>query len=202
MAEETPFRIALVAILCAMMAIMVYHRLQAARAGDRISRTEEGLALAIALRGIGGGALALATLAYLVDPAWMAWAQVPLPSWLRWLGAIVGSAFVGFLFWTMINLGKNLTDTVVTRAHATLVTSGPYRWVRHPFYVSIGMLTLAMTLLAANWFMAAGGILVLTLLVIRTDKEEQNLAAKFGDSYREYMATTGRFMPTMRHRRR
>jgi len=37
------------------------------------------------------------------------------------------------MYWTLSNLGKNLTDTVVTRAGATLVTTGPYRLVRLSF---------------------------------------------------------------------
>ena len=40
----------------------------------------------------------------------------------------------GLLVWTFRCLGKNLTDTVVTRQEHTLVMQGPYRWVRHPFY--------------------------------------------------------------------
>lgn len=38
--------------------------------------------------------------------------------------------------WTFIVLGPNLTDTVVTRKVHGLVTTGPSRWVRHPFHVA------------------------------------------------------------------
>ena len=57
------------------------------------------------------------------------------------------------------------------------------------------MMILAITLLAANWFVLLFGIVVVSLLVLRTRKEEENLVARFGDSYRAYMAQTGRFVP-------
>jgi protein-S-isoprenylcysteine O-methyltransferase Ste14 len=38
---------------------------------------------------------------------------------------------------------------------------------------------------------------VLILLVVRTAKEEQMLIDRFGDDYRRYMVTTGRFFPRL-----
>jgi protein-S-isoprenylcysteine O-methyltransferase Ste14 len=84
---------------------------------------------------------------------------------------------------------------VITRASATLVTSGPYRWVRHPFYVTVTLLFLSATIIAANWLIGASSAAILGLLAIRTPKEEQKLIERFGDGYRQYMATTGRYVP-------
>lgn len=91
------------------------------------------------------------------------------------------------MYWTLSSLGKNLTDTVVTRAEATLVTYGPYRWVRHPFYVTAGLLMASVTLLAANWLIGVSSLLVLVLLAVRTP-EEQLLIDRFGQQYRDYIA--------------
>jgi protein-S-isoprenylcysteine O-methyltransferase Ste14 len=99
------------------------------------------------------------------------------------------------MYWTLASLGKNLTDTVVTRAEATLVTHGPYRYVRHPFYATAALLMASVTMLSANWLIGASSIIVLALLAIRTPKEEQMLIDKFGDDYRRYMRMTGRFFP-------
>ena len=103
----------------------------------------------------------------------------------------------GLLVWTFRCLGKNLTDTVVTRQKHTLVTHGPYRWVRHPFYSSAVLVISGNSLAAANWFFFVAGCLMFLLLVIRTRKEEQNLIARFGDDYRNYMQRTGRFVPRL-----
>jgi protein-S-isoprenylcysteine O-methyltransferase Ste14 len=48
-------------------------------------------------------------------------------SGVRWFGVMWESGCSGLMYWTLSSLGKNLTDTVVTRAEATLVTHGPYR---------------------------------------------------------------------------
>ena len=85
------------------------------------------------------------------------------------------------MYWTLTNLGKNLTDTVATRRDATLVTSGPYHFVRHPFYVTAALLMAGVALLSANWFIGACGLAGIVLLVARTPKEEEKLVEKFGD---------------------
>ncbi len=196
MDDETPYRWAVLAIMAGAMSIAAYHRLQAAKSRERISRKEEGLVFAIVLR-LAGLGLWLATFAYLIEPRWIAWAALPLPAALRWSGAVVGAISCGLMFWTLTNLGKNLTDTVVTRAGAYLVTSGPYRWVRHPFYVTAALLMTSVTLLSANTLIGACSLVILTMLAIRTPKEEQNLIERFGDEYRNYIDKTGRFVPRL-----
>ncbi len=127
----------------------------------------------------------------------MAWSSVPLPVWVRWIGVAIGVLGALLLTWTFHCIGKNITDTVVTRKEHFLVTTGPYRWVRHPFYVAFALAMLANSLVTANWFVFATGAVVLLLLVIRTSKEEEKLIERFGDEYRQYMATTGRFWPRL-----
>lgn len=193
MPDETPYRIAIIAIAVLTMPIGLYHRLQAA-SGERISHREEGYLFAAALRLVGLTA-AIAMLAYLIHPPLMQWGAMPLPAWLRWSGLLIGLFCPLLMYWTLSHLGKNLTDTVVTRRDATLVTSGPYRWVRHPFYVTGALLLLSLTLLAANAAIGAAGLLALGLLAVRTPKEEEMLLDRFGEAYAEYMSRTGRFFP-------
>jgi protein-S-isoprenylcysteine O-methyltransferase Ste14 len=177
--------------------IGIYHRLQSQATGETLDRRQEGLFMLATLRPVGvmlwGGVIA-----YLVDPAWMAWSSIPLPAWLRWTGVAMCAGGGGVMIWTFRRLGRNLTDTVVTRREHTLVMNGPYRWVRHPFYVSGALFVLGTSLIAANWFLFVGGILFVVLIVIRTRTEEEKLLARFGESYRAYMERTGRFVPRVR----
>jgi protein-S-isoprenylcysteine O-methyltransferase Ste14 len=99
------------------------------------------------------------------------------------------------MIWTFRTLGSNLTDTIVTRQRHTLVTLGPYRYMRHPFYLCGGILALANGLASANAFVLLTGGLAFVLLARRTAKEEELLIARFGDSYRRYREQTGRFIP-------
>jgi len=142
-----------------------------------------------------GLVLWLAAIAYMVNPAWMAWSATPLPSWLRWIGVGIYASGLAMLTWTLRSLGTNLTDTVVTRRAHTLVTHGPYRWVRHPFYGSMALVILANALVAANWFLLLTGGVVLSLIALRTRTEEEHLLARFGDAYGAYTMRTGRFVP-------
>ncbi len=193
MSDDQLFRLILLAGFVIFMPIGIYHRLKA-RTGEKLDRRQEGLFILVTLRLVGVAGMA-GLIAYLINPACLAWAAVPLLVWLRWTG--VGLAVIAgwLLVWMFRTLGRNLTDTVVTRKQHTLVTTGPYRWVRHPFYSSAALLILGNSFAAANWFFFVAGCLMLLLLVIRTRKEEQNLIARFGDEYRNYMQRTGRFVP-------
>ena len=195
MSDDQLFRLILLAGFVIFMPIGIYHRLKA-RTGEKLDRRQEGLFILITLRLVGLAGVA-GLIAYFINPACMAWAAVPLPVWLRWTG--VGFALIAglLLVWMFRTLGRNLTDTVVTRKQHTLVTTGPYRWVRHPLYSSAALVILGNSLAAASWFFFVAGCLMFMLLVIRTRKEEQNLIARFGDDYRNYMQRTGRFVPRL-----
>ena len=153
----------------------------------------------LTLRPIGLASM-LGLLTFVANPAWMPWSSVPLSSSLRWAGVGIGVVGGALLIWTFRTLGSNITDTVVTRRNHTLVTTGPYRFVRHPFYVSAALAYSANTLAAANWFIGLTGVLALSLLVLRTTTEEEHLVRRFGDDYRQYMRKTGRFFPRLAHR--
>ncbi|MGH9350377.1 MAG: isoprenylcysteine carboxylmethyltransferase family protein [Vicinamibacterales bacterium] len=201
MNQDATFRPVLVVGFLAVVLITLYHRLNSWASGEKLDRRQEGLFILTTLRPV-GLLLWLAVIAYMVNPAWMAWSSIPLPTWLRWTG--VGGCVIaaGLLTWTLRGLGTNLTDTVVTRRVHTLVTHGPYHWVRHPFYDSLAVLILAIALIAANWFMLLTGSIVLLLLIVRTRTEEEKLLARFGDAYRVYMSETGRFLPRIGANRR
>jgi protein-S-isoprenylcysteine O-methyltransferase Ste14 len=192
-ADQT-FRLILIAGSVIFFPVAIYHRLKAHSTGEKLDRWKEGPFTLFTLRPIGITVL-IGFFTYMVNPARMAWSSMPLPMWLRWLG--VGIAVIGgaLFVWTFRNLGKNLTDTVVTRREHTLVTTGPYRWVRHPFYVAAALSMLGNSLAAANWFLLGGGAVVFILLAIRTPIEEAQLLARFGGAYEAYMHRTHRFLP-------
>jgi len=196
MNHDPTFRMVLIVGALAVFPIALYHRLKSQATGEKLDRRQEGLFILFTLRPVAIAGM-LGLIAYMIDPSSMAWSSVPLPVWLRWTGAGVGVIAGGLLVWTLRTLGKNLTDTVVTRKEHTLVTSGPYRWVQHPFYDSAALCILANSLVAANWFLFLSGGLALVLIVIRTRTEEEKLLARFGDPYRAYLARTGRFFPRM-----
>ncbi|HKZ03324.1 MAG TPA: isoprenylcysteine carboxylmethyltransferase family protein [Pyrinomonadaceae bacterium] len=194
MSHNETFRAILIVGSLILFPIAVYHRFKSQATGEKLNRRQEGLFILFTLRPVGILSM-LGLIAYMVNPSWMAWSAVTLPDWLRWIGVGVGAAAGGLLIWTLHSLGKNLTDTVVTRREHTLVATGPYRWVRHPFYDSVALCVLANSLVASNWFLFLTGGLALVLIFVRTRTEEEKLLARFGDDYRAYRKRTGRFLP-------
>lgn len=194
MNHDPALRTILIVVFLVVLPIGVYHRVVSQSTREKLDRRQEGLFILATLRPL-GAAFWAGLIAWMINPGWMAWSALPLPVWGRWIGVAVLAVAGALLVWTFRCLGKNLTDTVVTRQQHTLIVHGPYRWIRHPFYDAAALLTLAISLITANWFLLVTGVLVFLLLIIRTRIEEKQLVARFGDSYRTYMEKTGRFFP-------
>lgn len=178
------------------MPVGIYFRLRSVT-DERLDRHQEGWWILLSLRPLALACM-LGLFAFLVEPTWMEWASFRLPSWVRWCGVALGPVAGGLIIWAFRSLGHNLTDTVVTRRDASLVTDGPYRWVRHPFYLAFAIAVTANTLLTANAFLAITGAAAFFVIVARTSIEEQRLIERFGPAYLDYMHHTGRFLPRIR----
>lgn len=191
------FRWLALAILLGAVSVSGYHRRRARQNGEVIPRAREG-ALLVALRGAVTLPLLLTILAHVATPMWMAWASFPAPAWLRWSGAALGLACIPAAVWVLRSLGRNVSETVLTKAHHALVTAGPYRRVRHPLYTTGLSLIAAIGLMLGSWLVLALGALVLVLIrFVVIPVEEEALLDKFGDTYRGYMQRTGRLLPRL-----
>ncbi len=93
---------------------------------------------------------------YLVAPRWLNRAALSVGIGLRWAG--LGLALVGFglLQWAQNELGRHWSDAARLQAAHQLVTTGPYRWLRHPVYSAFLLILSAPLLLSANWLV--GGL--------------------------------------------
>lgn len=76
-----------------------------------------------------------------------------------------------------------------------LVTSGIYRYVRHPMYASLLALTWGVFLKRPSLVGAALGLLATVMLVATARAEEGENVRYFGDAYTAYMRRTRRFVP-------
>ena len=195
-ADAAIFRWVMIAGFIAVVGVTLPHRLKAGTR-EKLDRRKEGTFMLATLRPA-GAVLWLAIIAFMTNPALMAWSSLPLPVWLRWSGAGFFAVAFALLMWALPALGTNLTDTVDTRERHTLVTTGPYRWIRHPFYVAMALVTLGSALIAANWWILLWTVVVFTLLTIRSRVEEEQLAARFGAVYLTYKNRTGKFFPRFR----
>ena len=196
MTADQFFRIAFGVVFFGGFAISGYYR-RKARQSESISRADEpGHIKLLRLLAL---PLYLSMLAYLINPAWMEWSALPLPNWLRMMGVLLGLISLGGIYWVMTSIGRNVSETYLTKESHELVMAGPYRWIRHPLYSVATLMLFSVSLIAANWFMllmtliAMGGIVLVVV-----PREEQALAVKFGEDYREYQTRTGRIAPRLR----
>ncbi|HUP21792.1 MAG TPA: isoprenylcysteine carboxylmethyltransferase family protein [Thermoanaerobaculia bacterium] len=84
----------------------------------------------------------------------------------------------------------------VTRADHELVTWGPYRYERHPMYPTFLLLSAGMFLLTAHWVIGLPPFLgVALVMAFRTPREEAMMIERFGEEYRSYANSVGRYLP-------
>ena len=193
----TMFRWFALLVFLTSLGISAGRRWQARRAGGAIRRSEEppGLIagrLVVALPLFGG------VVAYVANPGWMMWASLSLPTWARWTGVALGLLVVPSIYWVLTALGTNVSETVLTKPQHRLVTTGPYRWLRHPLYTVGIALFLGIALMAANWFILLWAVVALIAVrLVVVPREEAQLVARFGDDYRRYRTGTGSLVPSL-----
>lgn len=196
-AEDDLFRWFALAVLALSLGISAFRRRQARQQSGTIARASEPAAL-VAARLLVALPLFGGVFAYVVNPAWMAWASLDVPLWVRWVGVLLGAETVFGVYWTLTALGKNVSETVLTKTTHQLVTHGPYRWIRHPLYTVGVMLFTSIGLMAANAFILSSAVVVLVAVrLVIIPREEANLVAAFGDAYRDYQRGTGAMWPSM-----
>jgi protein-S-isoprenylcysteine O-methyltransferase Ste14 len=193
MPSETALRIALAILVVIDLGLPRYFKRRCARPGPRPWR---GLTWVLIPERLFTAALYVGLLAFIIDPQLIVWSHVRAPSSLRALGIPLSVAGLAGLAWAFRHLGRNLNAGVGAGHDHTLVTTGPYRWVRHPMYSAWAVLQLGYSLTTANWCIACLFLAALAAVVRRTPAEEAALAARFGDAYLEYRKRTGRFIPS------
>ena len=71
--------------------------------------------------------------AHMLNPEWMAWSTVAIPVWIRSIGMGLGIMSLPLLWWLFRSIGKNISETVLTKREHKLVTDGPYAETRELF---------------------------------------------------------------------
>jgi protein-S-isoprenylcysteine O-methyltransferase Ste14 len=112
------------------------------------------------------------------------------------VGIVVFSSGEGIRIWSKVTLGRYFTYTVQTSSDQPVITSGPYRFVRHPSYTGILLIAIGAGFVWGNWL----GLAVLTLLTLvgvtyRIYVEEKALLEELGDRYRTYAEHHKRLIP-------
>ncbi|MDA9408078.1 methyltransferase family protein [Bradyrhizobium sp. CCBAU 45384] len=113
----------------------------------------------------------------------------------RWCGVVVYTTGGVLRLWPVFVLGNRFSGLVAIQPEHRLVTTGPYRRIRHPSY-------LGMLLCVLGWalaFRSMAGVLLAAATIMpvvgRMNAEEALLIDAFGEQYRSYRARTARLLP-------
>ena len=95
-------------------------------------------------------------------------------------------------------LGKYWSPQLQVQKEHKIITSGPYRVIRHPIYTAMFIWVIGLALFTASLVFALLALLTIIVLILRIPKEEKMMIEQFGDEYKKYMQITGRFFPRFR----
>ena len=139
----------------------------------------------------------LGSFAFIVKPTSMAWTHFPLPPWIQWIGLLPTVFGMAIELATQLSLGRNYSTTVHIGSEQTLVTNGPYRYMRHPMYTALLTVGIGLGLMSASWYFLLPFILTAIVIMFRIPHEEAAMIEKFGDQYLQYAQSTGRLLPRL-----
>lgn len=96
--------------------------------------------------------------------------------------------------WARVHIGRNWGTPMSQKQDLELVTTGPYRSIRHPIYTGI-LLAGAGTAVGLNWIWLIALALAGTYFVYSATVEERNLIARLPDTYPAYRSSTKMLLP-------
>ena len=114
--------------------------------------------------------------------------------WRAGSGLILFVLGLSFAIWARLHIGRNWGSPMSQKDEPDLVTSGPYRLVRHPIYSGILVAGVG-TAVALNWLWLIVIGLVGIYFVYSATVEERYLTEQFPDAYPTYKRSTKMLVP-------
>ena len=115
-------------------------------------------------------------------------------AWRSALGLTLFGLGLGFATRARLHIGRNWGTPMSEKDEPELVTSGPYRIVRHPIYTGIVVAAVG-TAVALSWLWLAVVVLMAGYFVYAAVVEERYLTAQFPDAFPAYWRSTWMLVP-------
>jgi len=113
----------------------------------------------------------------------------------RWLGLGLAILGMGLIFWSGIALGRLYSPEVTLQKDHRLVTSGPYRLVRHPRYLGGMIQGVGLSLLFRSWIGLVLTLIFTIIILFRIRDEEAMMSREFGAEWEAYCKKSWRLIP-------
>ena len=110
------------------------------------------------------------------------------------LGLFLLALGLGFAIWARRHLGRNWGIPMTQKDDPDLVTSGPYRLVRHPIYSGILIAGIG-TAVGLSWLWLAAVVLAGIYFIYSATVEERYMTERFPDTYPTYKRSTKMLVP-------
>jgi protein-S-isoprenylcysteine O-methyltransferase Ste14 len=101
--------------------------------------------------------------------------------------ALIGSSL---LIWAIRTLGTRNTSGISDG----FIKDGPYRFTRNPQYLGDMLLFIGLSIMVNSLYLWVTHILLILVFIITPLAEEVWLEDQYGDSYRNYLESTSRFL--------
>ena len=112
------------------------------------------------------------------------------------LGLSLFAVGLGFAIWARVHIGRNWGTPMSQKDEPELVTSGPYRLVRHPIYSGILAAGVG-TAVALSWMWLVAVALAGLYFIYSATVEERYLTQEFPDAYPAYRHLTKMLVPLL-----
>lgn len=116
-----------------------------------------------------------------------------LASAFQAMGAVLSIIGVGFASWARVALGRNWGMPMTRHSSPELVTSGPYRLVRHPIYTGLISMWIGTSLVFP--FAAVFCALMIVYMIVSSLREERDMQQQFPDAYPPYKQRSKMLVP-------
>jgi protein-S-isoprenylcysteine O-methyltransferase Ste14 len=114
---------------------------------------------------------------------------------LRLSGLAIYLCFSWIQIWSYRTLGNYYSQEILIYKDHKLITSGPFRFLRHPQYLSQILLDLGGGIATLSWLVLLLTILEVPFIIMRASLEEKLLAKHFKDAFSEYRKKSGFMIP-------
>lgn len=114
---------------------------------------------------------------------------------IRYIGLIVYLAFSWIQIWALKSLGENFSQDILIKKNHQLVTKGPFKFIRHPQYLSQILIDLGGTAATLSFIVAPLAIIQIPFIFLRASLEDKLLSKYFSDEFSSYKKKSGLIFP-------
>lgn len=129
-------------------------------------------------------------LAFLWQGSW----TIALPKFIALLALAIGISGIPILLISLLQLNRNLSPFPTPKKGSELITTGLYKYIRHPIYTGIILIAFGFAIYTVSIFRFIIAVALLILFYFKSTYEEDLLAERYAD-YLGFKENRGRFFP-------